>query len=100
MQILLAIDGQKEEQPHFNYLKRAVTGISPKVLTEQLHYLLSAGVICRIPSEQARQEVFYAYTEQGRELRALLDSLNEMGQRWLEQDRQRIRQGAAEDPTE
>lgn len=99
MQILLAIDGQ-EEKPHFNYLKRAVPGISAKVLTEQLRYLLAAGVIRRMPSDLARQEVFYAYTDHGRELRALLDSLNEMGQRWLAQERHPTLADAARDAAE
>lgn len=93
MQILLAIDDQ-EERSHFNHLKRTVPGISAKVLTEQLRYLLAAGVIRRMPSDQARLEVFYAYTDQGRELRSLLDSLNEMGQRWLAQERPSIHSDA------
>ena len=96
MQILLAIDAQ-EERPHFNNLKRAVPGISAKVLAEQLRYLLEAGVIHRIPSDLARQEVFYAYTDQGRELRALLDSLNELGRRWLAQDHPETHTGTVED---
>ena len=84
MQILLAIDGQ-QAQAHFNHIKRAVPGISAKVLAEQLRYLLAAGVICRVPSGETWQEVHYAYTDKGRELRGLLDSLNDMGQRWLTQ---------------
>ena len=84
MQILLAFDEVEQGQVHFNHLKRAIPGISAKVLTDQLRYLVQAGVIDRVPSQLARQEVFYAYTAQGRELRALLDSLNAMGQRWLQ----------------
>lgn len=68
---------------HFNHLRRAIPGISAKVLTEQLRYLMAAGVVQRQPSGS---EVVYSYTERGKELRALLDSMNTLAQRWQSAD--------------
>lgn len=73
----------KPEAPlHFNALLRSIPGISAKVLNEQLSYLTAGGVLQRIPTAMARQEVQYAYTERGKELRLVLDRLNDLTTRW------------------
>ncbi len=67
---------------HFNALLRSIPGISAKVLNEQLGYLTAGGVLQRMPTASARREVIYGYTERGKELRQVLDNLNELAGRW------------------
>lgn len=66
---------------HFSAIGRQVPGISTKVLTEQLRYLLRAGVVHRSGAEK-RQEVYYELTPKGRELQVALDGFNELARRW------------------
>lgn len=67
---------------NFNSLHRSISGISTKVLNEQLGYLTDAGVLQRVPTNNPRQEVIYSFTEQGRELCVVLDTLDELARRW------------------
>lgn len=67
---------------HFNELRRAMPGVSAKVLTEQLRFLEAAGVLERHASDNSRREVSYAYTARGHELKQVLDSFNELAARW------------------
>ncbi|WP_461313892.1 winged helix-turn-helix transcriptional regulator [Acinetobacter sp. GN11] len=67
---------------NFNSLHRSISGISTKVLNEQLGYLTVAGVLQRVPTNNPRQEVIYSFTEQGRELCVVLDTLDELARRW------------------
>lgn len=48
---------------NFNSLLRSIPGISSKVLNEQLGYLITAGVLQRVPTHNPRQEVIYSFTE-------------------------------------
>ncbi len=54
------------ESIHFNALKRAMPGVSAKVLTEQLRFLETAGVLERHATGNSRREVSYTYTARGR----------------------------------
>lgn len=72
------------ESIHFNELKRVIPGISAKVLTEQLRFLETAGVIKRHATGNSRQEVGYTYTARGHELKHVLDSFNELATRWAQ----------------
>lgn len=67
---------------HFNELKRAIFGVSAKVLTEQLRFLETARVLERHATGNSRQEVSYTYTARGHELKHVLDSFNELAARW------------------
>jgi DNA-binding HxlR family transcriptional regulator len=67
---------------HFNELKRAIPGISAKVLMEQLRFLETAGVIERHATGNSRREVSYAFTARGQELIQVLDSFNGLAARW------------------
>lgn len=67
---------------NFNRLHRNIHGISAKVLNEQLGYLIVAGVLQRVPTNNSRQEVIYSFTEQGQELCEVLDVLDELARRW------------------
>jgi len=66
----------------FGVLKRAVPGISTRVLTERLRMLQSAGVIWREQTETIPPAVTYGLTERGEELREVLDNLGDIAQRW------------------
>lgn len=80
MHILLVVGEQ--DGLHFNAIRRSIPGISAKVPREQLDYLLAAGVVQRMPTAAARHEVIYSYTERGKELRVVLDGLNELAHHW------------------
>ena len=66
----------------FGVLKRAVPGISTRVLTERLRMLQAAGVIWREQAQTIPPAVTYGMTGRGEELRQVLDSLGEIAQRW------------------
>jgi DNA-binding HxlR family transcriptional regulator len=66
----------------FGELKRAVTGISQKVLTQHLrtmeaHHLLTRKVYPQIPPK-----VEYTLTDIGRGLKAILDQMHECGEKY------------------
>jgi DNA-binding HxlR family transcriptional regulator len=66
---------------HFSAIGRQIPGISTKVLTDQLRYLVRAGVVQRSGAEK-RQEIYYELTSKGRELQVALDGWNEFVRRW------------------
>ena len=66
----------------FGALRRAVPGISTRVLTERLRMLQSAGVIWREQTQTIPPAVTYGMTARGEELGTVLDSLGEIAQRW------------------
>jgi DNA-binding HxlR family transcriptional regulator len=82
--IMLCIADQRVV--HFGALKRAIPGISKKVLTDQLRDLGHAGILQRRPRPAARPEMLYSLTRRGQELKAVLDILQELGARWQRED--------------
>ena len=66
----------------FGALKRAVPGISTRVLTERLRMLQAAGVIWRDQTQTIPPAVTYGLTKRGEDLRQVLNSLGEIAQRW------------------
>ncbi|UTV82346.1 winged helix-turn-helix transcriptional regulator [Acidithiobacillus sp. YTS05] len=66
----------------FGALKKAIPGISSRILTERLRNLESAGVVFRDYRPTIPPEVWYGLTAKGKELGAVLSSLNELAQRW------------------
>jgi len=66
----------------FGELRRAVPGISTRVLTERLRMLENSGVVWREQAHSIPPAVTYGLTERGKELRAVLDSLGEVARRW------------------
>jgi DNA-binding HxlR family transcriptional regulator len=66
----------------FGALKRAVPGISTRVLTERLRMLQAAKVIWREQTQTIPPAVTYGLTERGEELGTVLDNLGEIAQRW------------------
>ena len=66
----------------FGVLKRAVPGISTRVLTERLRMLQAAGVIWRDQTQTIPPAVTYGLTERGDDLRHVLGCIGEIAQRW------------------
>lgn len=70
----------------FGELKRRVTGVSAKMLTERLRSLEQADLISRHYEATIPPKVTYALTARGHELRGVLDQLAVLGRKWLEED--------------
>ena len=66
----------------FGRLRRALQGISAKVLTERLRLLEREGVVSRTYRPTIPPEVTYALTERGCQLAGALDALNAVALRW------------------
>lgn len=66
----------------FGALKRAVPGISTRMLTERLRMLQKAGVIWRDQTQTIPPAVTYGLTNRGDDLRQVLESLGDIAQRW------------------
>ena len=70
----------------FGELKRRVTGISAKVLTERLRSLEAAELIERRYVPTIPPQVTYAMAARGLELEPVLDQLNALARGWIEAD--------------
>lgn len=66
----------------FGELKRRVSGISAKMLTERLRMLEESGVVDRNHQPTVPPQVTYSLTARGQELRQVLDGLSELARRW------------------
>lgn len=73
---------RREGPRRFGELKRAIPGISAKVLTERLRRLEGERVITRSYKATIPPQVTYALADRGDELARVLDSLNEVATRW------------------
>jgi DNA-binding HxlR family transcriptional regulator len=72
----------KDGALRFGELRRRITGISSKVLTERLRLLEREGFVTRRYSPSVPPQVTYEPTDRLRELTVVLHSLNELAQRW------------------
>lgn len=66
----------------FNELKRAVRGISAKVLSENLSELEARGLLVRSVYSESPIRVEYALTDKGRELDGIFLSMRVWGEKW------------------
>lgn len=66
----------------FGQLREALTGISPKTLTDRLRAMESQGVVERKVFAEVPLRVEYSLTPLGRTLAPVIDSLQEWGTRW------------------
>jgi DNA-binding HxlR family transcriptional regulator len=66
----------------FNELKRAVRGISAKVLSENLAELEARGLLTRTVYSESPIRVEYALTDKGRELDGIFVSMRVWGAKW------------------
>ena len=70
----------------FGELKRRVSGVSAKMLTERLRTLEGAGLIRRDYEATIPPKVTYSLTKRGHELDGVLGGLAEVGMRWEAED--------------
>ena len=63
----------------FSELKRAITGISQRTLSQQLRELQSTGIVERTVYADTPPRVVYAITPLGKSLRPLLDAMCHWG---------------------
>jgi DNA-binding HxlR family transcriptional regulator len=71
----------------FGELKRRVSGVSAKMLTERLRSLEQAELISRHYEPTIPPKVTYALTTRGRELGSVLDQLAALGRKWMAEAR-------------
>jgi len=68
-----------ESPKHFAALRRAMPGISQKVLTQQLRELISDGIVRRQPTGAAPSPVEYSLTEYGQSVLPLVEGVRLWG---------------------
>ena len=76
-----------ESPKHFAALRRAMPGISQKVLTEQLRELMSDGIVNRDAKGTVPAPVEYSLTEYGRSVLPLVEDVRVWGRAHLERER-------------
>ena len=77
---------RSEGPQRFSALRRKVTGVSAKVLTERLRALEAAGLVSRHYEPTIPPQVTYSLANRGSELSPALDALNEIALRWAAAD--------------
>ncbi len=75
-----------EGPTRFGALKRAVAGVSAKMLTERLRLLETAGIVSRDYAPTIPPQVTYALTARGAELSAVFASLDRIARAWQQED--------------
>ena len=73
----------------FGELKRRVSGLSAKMLTERLRSLEAAGLVSRDYEATIPPKVTYALTARGHELADVMGRLADIGMRWEAEDKAR-----------
>jgi DNA-binding HxlR family transcriptional regulator len=75
---------------HFAGLRREITAISHKVLTEQLRELEADGIVKRDPRGSVPAPVMYGLTDYGRSLVPLVETVRTWGRRHIERSRDSV----------
>jgi len=78
--VAVLVDGRPAR---FNQLRAAVPGITPKLLTERLRELETAGIVERRVVETAPVLVQYRLTQKGEALRELVTALQAWADSWV-----------------
>ena len=73
-----------ESPKHFAALQRAMSGISQKVLTQQLRELVSDGIVQRQPKGAVPAPVEYSLTDYGRSVLPLMEEVRLWGRDHIE----------------
>ena len=76
---LIIVYWLSQEDLHFAGLRRRMTSISHKVLTEQLRELQADEIVQRVPLGKVPAPVMYRLTEYGRTLLPLVESIRAWG---------------------
>jgi DNA-binding HxlR family transcriptional regulator len=66
----------------FGELKKSLSGIPPKTLTERLRELEDHGVVTRVQFPEIPPRVEYTLTNKGQALGAIIDAMAEWGSEW------------------
>jgi len=74
-----------ESPKHFAALRKAMPGISQKVLTQQLRELISDGIIKREPKGAVPARVEYSLSDYGRSVLPLVENVRVWGRKHLSQ---------------
>ena len=77
-----------ESPKHFAALRKAMPGISQKVLTQQLRELMNDGIVNREPKGAVPAPVEYSLTEYGRSVLPLVEDVRVWGRAHLERAEQ------------
>ncbi len=72
-----------QDQHRYGVLRRAVGGVTDKVLVQQLRQLEADGLVRRTEYAEVPPRVEYALTERGRTLTPLLQQLSDWGEQHL-----------------
>jgi len=75
-----------ESPKHFAALRKAMPGISQKVLTQQLRELISDGIVNREAKGAVPAPVEYSLTEYGRSVLPLIEDVRVWGRAHLERE--------------
>ena len=75
----------------FGALRRQIDGISSRVLTERLRDLEEKGFIFRDYKPTIPPTVTYGLTKRMQEIGSVLDKLDELAQKWQEEDSKRVK---------
>ena len=81
---LIIIYWLAEEPTHFAGLRRKMSSISPKVLTQQLRELVADGIVDRRAAGRLSEPVIYSLSSYGRSLLPLVESVRLWGRGHLE----------------
>ncbi len=71
-------------ETRFGELKRAIHGISAKVLTERLRLLEESGIIYRNVIPSTPPQVGYGLSEKGQDIVGALDQLYDVAKKWCD----------------
>ncbi|MEC4814638.1 MAG: helix-turn-helix domain-containing protein [Scytonema sp. PMC 1069.18] len=80
---VLIIRELMEDVKRFGELQRALSGITQKMLTQQLRELEEDGIINRKVYSQIPPKVEYSLTPLGESLKPILYAMHEWGVKWL-----------------
>ncbi|MFC3902414.1 transcriptional regulator, HxlR family [Acinetobacter marinus] len=90
--ILLIVYTLDQDAQHFNQLKKSVTGISPKVLSQKLKILERDGMLTRTIHDDNVIRIEYALTELGKAFAKTADQLKG----WVEENMDSVLQARSE----
>ena len=83
---LIIIYWLAESPKHFAALRKAMPGISQKVLSQQLRELMNDGLVHREPKGAIPAPVEYSLTDYGRSVLPLVENVRVWGRSHLERD--------------
>jgi DNA-binding HxlR family transcriptional regulator len=75
-----------EGPKHFAALRRALPGVSQKVLTQQLRELMNDGIVQRQPTGEMPAPVEYSLTDYGRSVLPLVEAVRLWGRVHMERE--------------